>query len=99
MPRMDGLTFLRTLQQHRPMPVVVVSSVTQAGSRNALEALAAGALDIVAKPRSVQQIGDLRHQLTHCVKAAARARIGNLKAPPARRWNAVSAPSAGFNHH
>ena len=39
MPRMDGLTFLRILQQHRPMPVVVVSSLTQAGSRAAFDAL------------------------------------------------------------
>ena len=42
MPRMDGLTFLRILQEHHPIPVVVVSSLTQAGSAKALEALAIG---------------------------------------------------------
>ena len=50
MPRMDGLTFLKILQQHRPMPVVIVSSLTQAGSRAALEAMELGAVDVLAKP-------------------------------------------------
>ena len=47
MPRMDGLTFMRVLQKHRPMPVVVVSSLTQAGSSIALDALEAGAVDVI----------------------------------------------------
>jgi two-component system, chemotaxis family, protein-glutamate methylesterase/glutaminase len=79
MPRMDGLTFLRILQKHRPMPVVVVSSLTQAGSRAALDALAAGAVDVIAKPSSAWSIGELHDQLIHRVKGAAFARI----APPA----------------
>jgi two-component system chemotaxis response regulator CheB len=49
MPRMDGLTFLRILMRHHPLPVVVVSSLTQQGSRAALEALEAGAIDVLAK--------------------------------------------------
>src|SRR5262249_20373313 len=64
MPRMDGLTFLRTLQQYRPMPVVIISSVTQAGSSIALEALALGAVDVIAKPGSAWSIGELRDQLS-----------------------------------
>ena len=47
MPRMDGLTFLKILQEHHPVPVVVVSSLTPAGSAKAMEALAAGALDVL----------------------------------------------------
>ena len=47
MPRMDGLTFLRILMQHHPMPVVVVSSLAQAGSQVAMEALDAGAVDVL----------------------------------------------------
>jgi two-component system, chemotaxis family, protein-glutamate methylesterase/glutaminase len=79
MPRMDGLTFLRTLQLHHPLPVVVISSVTQAGSRTALEALEAGAVDVIAKPSSSWNTGHLRDQLAERVKGAARARVGNLR--------------------
>ncbi|HYG23618.1 MAG TPA: chemotaxis response regulator protein-glutamate methylesterase [Verrucomicrobiae bacterium] len=78
MPRMDGLTFLRVLQQHRPIPVVVVSSLTQAGSSAALAALDAGAVDVLAKPGSAWSIGNLGEQLAHRVKGAARARFGTL---------------------
>jgi two-component system chemotaxis response regulator CheB len=74
MPRMDGLTFLRILNEHRPMPVVVVSSLTPQGSAKALEALAAGALDVLAKPNGSQTLGELAPQLAFHVKAAARAR-------------------------
>ncbi|HLP78098.1 MAG TPA: response regulator, partial [Candidatus Paceibacterota bacterium] len=76
MPRMDGLTFLRILQQHRPMPVVVISSLTQAGSKAALSALEAGAVDVLAKPNSSWSIGDLSEQLAHRVKGAAIAKMG-----------------------
>jgi len=79
MPRMDGLTFLRILQQHRPMPVVVVSSVTQAGSRAVLQAMEYGAVDVLAKPTSAWNLGTLREQLALRVKGAARARL-NVKA-------------------
>jgi two-component system chemotaxis response regulator CheB len=79
MPRMDGLTFLRILQQHRPMPVVIVSSLTQAGSQAALAAMELGAVDVLAKPQSAWNLGELREQLAHRVKGAARARLTNLK--------------------
>jgi two-component system chemotaxis response regulator CheB len=52
MPRMDGLTFLRLIMANRPMPVIVVSSLSTAGSAKALEALQIGAVDVVAKPGS-----------------------------------------------
>lgn len=74
MPRMDGITFLRILQKHHPMPVVVVSSLTQAGSHAALSALEAGAVDVLAKPTSAYSIGDLAEQLAIRVKGAASAR-------------------------
>ena len=74
MPRMDGLTFLRILQEHHPLPVVVVSSLTPQGSAKALEALAAGALDVLAKPDGRQTLGEVAAQLAYHVKAAARAR-------------------------
>ena len=71
MPRMDGLTFLRILMQHHPMPVVVVSSLAQAGSQAALDALEAGAVDVLAKPNGTMSVGALAGQLAHHVKAAA----------------------------
>ncbi len=74
MPRMDGITFLRILQKHRPMPVVVVSSLTTSGSQAALAALEAGAVDILAKPTSAYSIGHLGEQLALRVKGAATAR-------------------------
>ncbi|HEU5123623.1 MAG TPA: chemotaxis response regulator protein-glutamate methylesterase [Verrucomicrobiae bacterium] len=81
MPRMDGITFLKILQQHRPMPVVVISSLTQAGSRSALAALEAGAVDVLAKPSSSWSIGDLADQLAHRVKGAAKARMSSAPNP------------------
>jgi two-component system chemotaxis response regulator CheB len=79
MPRMDGLTFLKILQQHRPMPVVVISSLTQTGSKAALTALEYGAVDVLAKPTSAWNLGSLREQLAHRIKGAARARLTNFK--------------------
>ncbi|MEN9573759.1 MAG: hypothetical protein RL514_1614 [Verrucomicrobiota bacterium] len=75
MPRMDGLTFLKILLQHRPMPVTVISSITQSGSKMALDCLAAGAVDVLAKPTSAYSIGALGEQLAQRVKGAAGARF------------------------
>ena len=50
MPRMDGITFLKRLMVHRPTPVVVLSSITAAGTRAAVEAMAAGAVEVLEKP-------------------------------------------------
>lgn len=75
MPRMDGITFLRILQKHHPLPVVIISSTTQAGSKMALEALEAGAVDVLAKPSSAWNIGHLRDELARHVKGAAKARV------------------------
>ena len=74
MPRMDGLTFLKILQDHHPVPVVVVSSLTPAGSAKAMEALEAGALDVLAKPDGCRSFSQMAHQLAYHVKAAGRSR-------------------------
>src|SRR5262245_39861068 len=74
MPRMDGLTFLKILQEHYPVPVVVVSSLTPSGSANALEAIKAGAVDVLAKPDGSEDPGQIAFQLAHHVKAAAQSR-------------------------
>jgi two-component system chemotaxis response regulator CheB len=72
---MDGVTFLRRLMKYRPMPVVVVSSLTPEGSELALEALEAGAVDVLAKPGPSYSVGDMSVQLVERVRAAATARI------------------------
>jgi two-component system chemotaxis response regulator CheB len=95
MPRMDGLTFLRVLQQHRPMPVVVVSSLTQVGSQAVLQAMELGAVDVLAKPTSAWNLGDLREQLALRVKGAARARL-NVKSATAGHGPVTVAGSTNF---
>ncbi len=76
MPRMDGLTFLRKLMHYRPMPVVVVSSLTPAGGELALEAIQAGAVEVIAKPGPAYSVGDMSIQLADAIKAAARVNLG-----------------------
>ena len=96
MPRMDGLTFLKILQEHYPVPVVVVSSLTPSGSAKALEALAAGAIDVLAKPDGTGNLGQLAHQLAYHVKAAAYSRrsVYSVRQPskayPSRRQFAMA---------
>jgi two-component system chemotaxis response regulator CheB len=74
MPRMDGLTFLALLMESRPIPVVVMSSLTQRGSEFALEALRLGAVDVIGKPGASCSFGTVGPELIIKVKAAARAR-------------------------
>ncbi len=96
MPRMDGLTFLQLLQQHRPMPVIVISSTTRSGSEAALRALELGAVDVLCKPSSSYSIGELGFQLAARIKVAAKARMG-LASPvpvPDRDRGARAAASA-----
>ncbi|HAJ48210.1 MAG TPA: chemotaxis response regulator protein-glutamate methylesterase [Alphaproteobacteria bacterium] len=77
MPRMDGLSFLEKVMTLRPMPVVVVSSLTQKGADAAVRAMELGAVDYVGKPLvDVRQgLEELRFELLHKVKAAAKARV------------------------
>jgi two-component system chemotaxis response regulator CheB len=79
MPRMDGLTFLRILMKHHPLPVVVVSSLAQHGSQAAMDAVDAGAIDVLAKPDGTMSIGGLADRLAYHVKAAAAAGVGRRR--------------------
>jgi len=74
MPRMDGLTFLEKLMKHKPMRVIVVSSLAKDGGAVALRALELGAIDAVAKPSSSYSVSDMVEQLIEKVKAAASVR-------------------------
>src|SRR5690606_23161362 len=77
MPRMEGLTMLGRLMEQAPMPVVMVSSVTQRQAPATIEALMLGAVDVVAKPGGSISVnlGDVREELIAKVRAAARARV------------------------
>ena len=96
MPRMDGLTFLRILQQHRPMPVIIISSISQAGSRAALDAIEFGAVDVLAKPSSAWNLGELRDDLARRVKAAMSARLKNLRPASAGAAPVIQAGAGNF---
>lgn len=76
MPGMDGLTFLRQIMAESPIPTVICSTLTAQGSKVALEALAAGAVAVVAKPRLglKQFLEESRHELVQTLKTAARSR-------------------------
>lgn len=79
MPRMDGLTFLKKLMHFRPMPVIVISSLTQSMCEISLEALHAGAVEVMAKPGGPYSIGELREALPHKLRAAAASRVSRPK--------------------
>ncbi|WP_449246257.1 protein-glutamate methylesterase/protein-glutamine glutaminase [Desulfarculus baarsii] len=74
MPRMDGITFLRKLMQYKPMPVIIISSLTQKGGTLALEAIEAGAVEVLCKPGGSFSVGEMAEQLAEKIRAAARSR-------------------------
>ncbi|UFS56823.1 chemotaxis response regulator protein-glutamate methylesterase [Comamonadaceae bacterium M7527] len=79
MPRMDGLTFLKVLAKHHPMPVLVISSLTEAGSEMAMECIEAGATEVLSKPDGSMSIGALGAQLASRVKAVYQAGVGRKR--------------------
>ena len=81
MPRLDGLSFLKLLMKHRPMPVIVVSSLTRDNSTKVLEAFQAGALEVVPKPGGPSSTASDGHLLAAKIKAAFQAK---LRLPSAR---------------
>ncbi|OZI74659.1 protein-glutamate methylesterase/protein-glutamine glutaminase [Bordetella genomosp. 12] len=83
MPRMDGLDFLEKLMRLRPMPVVMVSSLTERGGEITLRALELGAIDFVTKPKLGIRDGLLEYSelIAEKIRAAARARLRSPGAP------------------
>jgi len=93
MPRMDGITFLKRLMAERPVPVVICSSLTESGSATAMEAMAAGAVSIVNKPKMGLKkfLEDDAGDIVQAVRGAAQARLSNIK-PMAEPLAHVAAP-------
>jgi len=104
MPGMDGLTFLRQLMGESPIPTVICSTLSTEGSRYALDALSAGAVAVVAKPRLglKQFLEDSRRELTLALKLAARSRpragAAAAHATGAATGGSASRPSAPLLH-
>ncbi|MCA0243393.1 MAG: chemotaxis response regulator protein-glutamate methylesterase [Proteobacteria bacterium] len=98
MPRMDGLDFLSRLMRLRPMPVVMVSTLTERGAEVTLRALELGAVDFVAKPKigvadGLRRLGD---DITEKIRAASRATVRRLApAAPAAGGGAAAPVSLG----
>ena len=105
MPRMDGITFLKKLMAERPTPVVICSSLTEKGAETTMQALAAGAMSIITKPKlGVKQfLQDASNDLVSAVRAAAQANLRRmvlpvsaaLKPPPKLTADAVAPATLG----
>ena len=80
MPKMDGITFLKNLMRLRPMPVVMLSTLTAEGAPVTLEALEIGAVDFLEKPKAdvVNQLNRYAETLLEKIRAAAKVRISQL---------------------
>jgi two-component system chemotaxis response regulator CheB len=83
MPRMDGLTFLRRLMDEHPIPVIIVSSVTQSGSHASIDALAAGAVDVIAKPGGPYSVGQVAERLKQRIRAIRPGALPHRVSAPA----------------
>src|ERR1700733_7406965 len=94
MPRMNGLDFLRKIMELRPTPVVMISTLTQAGADTTLEALEIGAVDFVAKPADSSAVLQLGSELIPKIKAAAHTRLRRRMPAPQRVRRAVGGASS-----
>ena len=91
MPKMDGITFLKLLMQHHPIPTIIVSSITPRGSSTAMAALEAGAVEVLCKPNGSTSVIEVGQNLVKLIRVAANARLTRRAAPPA---NATAARPA-----
>jgi two-component system, chemotaxis family, protein-glutamate methylesterase/glutaminase len=79
MPNMDGLTFLGKLMRFYPLPVIVVSTHTPEGTDLALRALAAGALDVMEKPNTLDTVSDFGEMIVEKIRTASQTHCGNAR--------------------
>ena len=80
MPKMDGITFLKKLMSQHPIPVVVISTLTQKGTTTAIKALEYGAVEVIAKPKinTKEELFDKSEYLRTVIKSAAKANLSKL---------------------
>lgn len=95
MPRMDGLAFLENLMRLHPLPVVMISSLTERGADTTLQALALGAVDFISKPKLdvARGLQGYAEEIIGKVKMAARSRVRTLTRAPAPRITLDAAPA------
>ncbi len=93
MPRVDGLSFLRRIMEHRPTATIIVSSISQEGSAASLEALRVGAAAVFAKPGGPQAVGQLVDDLKRCI-GDLRAGGFKIRRPSPPVVPAMPAPAA-----
>ncbi len=100
MPRMDGVTFLKKIMAERPTPVVICSSLAQAGAETTMQALAAGAVSIITKPTLGLKdfLRESSNDVVTAVRAAAASKVRNLAARPAATVPAEPIEGAGGSH-
>ena len=100
MPRMDGITFLRKVMAERPTPIIICSSLAESGAQVTMEALAAGAINVVTKPKAGLKsfLEDSASDIVQAVMAAARANVGLLARRAAPR-PAIDRPAPSLPHH
>lgn len=81
MPRMDGITFLKKIMQERPTPVVICSTLTERGAEVTMQAMSAGAVDIITKPKvGLKSFLQEQHlAMVNAIKGAAAANVGNIR--------------------
>jgi two-component system chemotaxis response regulator CheB len=79
MPRMDGLTFLKKLMASYPLPVIIVSSVGQAGSAASIEALRAGAVEVIAKPDGPHSVGQVTDRIVQTIRGLAAGGVARIR--------------------
>ncbi len=96
MPRMDGLEFLKKLMAQFPLPVIMVSALTERGKRITLESLEAGAVDFVTKPKAdvARGLDEMMIELRTKVKLAASANVSHFKVARSETLKTLSAPKA-----
>ncbi len=82
MPRMDGITFLKKLMKHYPLPVIIVSSLTRNSGKLVMEALSLGALEVISKPSSAYSVGEMSVQLIDKIRAVARLKVSPVEERP-----------------
>jgi two-component system chemotaxis response regulator CheB len=94
MPRMDGLEFLERIMKLRPMPVVMVSTLTEKGAEVTMKSLELGAIDFVAKPKVgiAQGMNECAQDIREKIRVASKAKINRRKAPPASAGATESSP-------